>query len=298
MVAKIKSSRESKILFPQSNITKGDLLEYYQKIAPLMLPYLKNRPLVMQRFPDGITKEGFYHKNAPEYFPAWIKTINIPREDGKPVHYVLCNNKKTLLYLVNQATIVFHGWLSKINKLNYPDKMIFDLDPSGKAKFKDVQEAAKKIKDLLDELNLKSIPILTGSRGVHIVIPLKTIHTFEFVHHFAHMIGLFLSNKFPKLLTTEISKIKRKNRIFVDYLRNSLSATAVTPYSVRALESAPISKPISWEELFEKSMNQQKYTISNIFKHAKLHYQPHIRGQNLQKALKRLKTIKISMEKH
>lgn len=281
----IEFTNQDKILFPKSKITKGDLIEYYKKIAPLILPYLKNRPLVMQRFPDGIEKEGFYHKNAPEYFPSWIKTFNIATKDNKPVHYVLCNNKKTLLYLVNQATIVFHGWLSKINKLNYPDKMIFDLDPAGKATFKEAQEAAKIIKNLLDELNLKSRPILTGSRGVHIVIPLKTIHTFEFVHSFAQEVAQFLSDQFPKLLTPEISKEKRKNRIFVDYLRNSLSATAVVPYSVRALENGPISMPISWQELFEKNLTPQKYTINNVFNYINLHKKEEkVIGQSLKKA--------------
>lgn len=292
----LKLTNQDKILFPKSKITKGDLIEYYKKIAPFILPYLKNRPLVMQRFPDGIEKEGFYHKNAPEYFPSWIKTINIPSADKKPVHYVLCNNKKTLLYLVNQATIVFHGWLSKVNKLHYPDKMIFDLDPAGKAHFKDVQNAAQIIKNFLEKLDLKSMPILTGSRGVHIVVPLKTVHTFEFVHNFAHQIATFLSNQFPKILTTEISKSKRKNRIFVDYLRNNLSATAVVPYSVRALQDAPIAIPISWPCLFSKNINAQKYTVQNIFKHVKLNDKKEttFSNQSLKKAWKKFQKIQTN----
>ncbi len=150
----VETSREDKVLFPKSKITKGDLINYYRNISNWMLPYLKDRPLTMLRYPDGIKSKKFFQKDAPGYFPDWITTKKIKRKEGGSVEHIICNNASTLVYLANQACITPHIWLSKINKLNYPDKLIFDLDPSNND-FGEVKFAAKKLRNLLeDELKL------------------------------------------------------------------------------------------------------------------------------------------------
>jgi bifunctional non-homologous end joining protein LigD len=259
----IEITNPDRILFSKSKITKGDLIDYYQDIAPKILPYLKNRPLTMQRFPNGIDKEGFYQKDAGSYFPSWIKRIEIPKQDGV-VNYVVCNNTATLVYLANLACIPMHPWLSKIDKLNYPDRMIFDLDPSGK-NFAQVQQTALQLKKVLETLKLKPYVMTTGSRGLHVVVPLKRVHTFDVVKEFAHDVARYMVNLNPKLLTIELRKNKRGKKIFVDWLRNGLGATAVAPYSVRAREGAPVATPLHWDEVDDAWLRSDTYTIKTLF---------------------------------
>lgn len=182
----IEISSEDKIFFPKSKITKGDVLAYYIKVASHMVSYMKGRPISMQRFPEGIMHEGFFQKEAGSYFPAWIKTVPIAKESGEKVNYVAVDNEATLVYLANQACLIFHPWLSKIDKLEYPDRIIFDLDPAGKATFELVRWTALELKKILDELKLSSFVMLTGSRGVHIWIPLKREQKYDYVKDFAH----------------------------------------------------------------------------------------------------------------
>jgi bifunctional non-homologous end joining protein LigD len=259
-----------RILFPKSKITKGALIEYYQKIAPTMLPYLKDRPISMHRYPNGIQEEGFYQKNAGEYFPEWIATKGIKKEDNTVVNYVMVNNTETLVYLANQACITIHPWLSKKNKLDYPDRMIFDLDPSHKSiTFTDIADTARALKLLLEEIGLPTFVMLTGSHGIHVYVPLKRQATFDTVRQFAHDVAEYLVAHNPKLLTLEIRKNKRGKRIFVDTLRNAWGATGVAPYSVRAHEGAPVATPLEWHELDNKKLSSQAYTIETIFKRLK-----------------------------
>ncbi len=257
-------SNIDKIFFPKSKITKGDLIDYYSAIAPLLLHYSKNHLVTMLRYPDGIKGESFYHKDAPDYFPEWIKTKTVATKENKKVRYVTLDNAATLVYLASQACITPHMWLSKATSLHYPDRMIFDLDPSDDD-FKKVQFAADKIKKLLDDFNINSFVNTTGSRGLHIVIPLRAIHTFDEVRECAQKVAQYLAITYPKKLTTELRIDKRGNRVFIDYLRNAYSATAVVPYAVRAKENAPVATPISWDEAFDKQLKSTQYTIHTIF---------------------------------
>jgi len=273
MERKIKFGRHTvtvtsgnKLLFPKTGITKGDLIRYYERIAPVIIPHIKNRPLMIHRFVDGIAGEGFYQKNAPNYFPSWITVVPIKNKEGGIVQYVLCNNVATLVYLVNQLTITPHVWLSRVPKLEYPDRMIFDLDPPRGVSFATVQWTAKKIKELLDKLGLRSFIMTTGSRGFHIAVPLKEIHTFDYTRTFAHDLALLLAHCYPNELTIEIRKANRGKRIFIDTLRNAFAQTTVAPYGVRAKPGAPIATPIEWHELFRKGIKPQSYTIKNIFR--------------------------------
>jgi len=258
-------SNEDKILFPKSKITKGELIEYYKKVAPHMLPYLHNRPLSMQRFPEGIGHAGFFQKNAGDYFPSWIKTVTIAKKEGGSVEYVLCNNAATLIYLANQACIVFHPMLCMVPKIHTPRYLIFDLDP-GRASFDMVRKTAQYIKKLLDELNVPAFVMTTGAHGLHVVTPLKAGHTFDEVKSFAHDIATALVHRYPKEVTIALQKAKRGTRVFIDTLRNAFSALAVCPYSVRAREDAPVATPLSWDEVGKKSLRPDLYTVRSLFK--------------------------------
>lgn len=258
-----KIPHSDKILFPKSGITKGRLIEYYETIADYMLPYLQDRPLTLHRFPDGIGTQGFFQKNASDYFPDWIRTERIKKEGGW-VNHVICDHKKTLLYLVGQGTITFHITLSTLEKINYPDKLIFDLDPPNGA-FDTAKEGAEVLRSFLEnELGLTSYPMLTGSLGIHLVVPLDRSENFEVVRGYAKSVVQYLAKKHPEDFTVEMRKDQRKGRLFLDYLRNSYAQTTVCPFSVRAFENAPVAVPISWSELRNGIKSAQKYTITSI----------------------------------
>jgi len=258
-------THKDKILFPKSHITKYHVFEYYKTIADHMIPYLKNRPLTMQRFPEGLRADGFFQKHMPSYFPDWIPTVNVKKVDGW-VNQILCNTADTLLYLVNQEVLTFHIALSKIDNIEYPDKLIFDLDPP-ENNFALVVEAANALRQLLEgELELSTYVMTTGSRGLHVVIPLKSEENFDDIHEFSKMVSNYISHKYPESFTTAIRKDQRKGRLYIDYLRNSYGQTSVAPFSIRAIENAPIATPINWNELENKAFNAQFYNINNIFK--------------------------------
>lgn len=262
----VKITNPGRVLFGHSGITKLELIEYYQRIAPVMLPHVKDRPISMQRFPDGIEDEGFYQKDASDYFPKWIKRFDVEREDkAKVVHHVLCNDAQTLVYLANQAVITPHIWLSTIKKIHNPDQIIFDFDPSEGCTFAQICYMAKKCKSVLEELGLHPFVKTTGSRGLHVTVPIKPQHDFDTVHAFAHDVALLLVKENSDHATLQMRKEKRESKVFVDYLRNAWAQTAVAPYAVRAREKAPVATPIDWKEV-TSSLDPQKYTINNIFR--------------------------------
>jgi bifunctional non-homologous end joining protein LigD len=282
------------VLFPHDGITKGEIIQYYLRIADLMIPQMHNRPLALQRFVHDIAQEGFYQKEVGSYFPDWIATHTIRKKTDGVVHYILCNDAPTLVYLANQLTLVFHIWPTRIDKLNYPDRMIFDLDPSGTATFSDVRFAASQCKQLLDELQLTSYVMTTGSRGVHIVVPIERIHTFNAVRSCAHAMAQYLVNQNPDRLTLEMHKAKRGNKIFLDVMRNTYGHHSVAPYSVRAIQGAPVATPISWDELLKKGIMPQSYTVKNIFRRLSRVQDPwadiYTHPQSLKSVVKQLNT--------
>jgi bifunctional non-homologous end joining protein LigD len=259
----VKLSHEEKLLFPRSGITKKELIEYYQRSASVMLPYLKNRPLTMHRFPSGISEDGFYQKDAPDYFPAWIERVSIPKKEGEVTEYVVCQNTATLVYIANQNCITPHIGLSSVQSLAFPDRMIFDLDPATD-NFDLVRHAAYALKAQLDEQKLPNFAMTTGSRGVHVVVPLKPTVPFEQVREYARALAQQVVDAAPKKFTLEIRKEKRGSRLLIDYLRNSFGATSVAPYAVRAKENAPVATPLLWDELADSKLNAHTYTIATI----------------------------------
>ncbi|GAA4946245.1 non-homologous end-joining DNA ligase [Algibacter agarivorans] len=264
-VPKVALTHKDKIVFPKSGITKQQIYRYYENMASVMLPYLNNRPLTMQRFPKGIGEAGFFQKHVPNYFPDWIPTVKIKKEDGW-VNHIICNSKEALLYLVNQYVLTFHVTLSKVEKMDYPDKLVFDLDPP-KGNFQLAVKAAKALRYLLEEkLLLKAYVMTSGSEGLHIAVPLKGDRHFDDVHDFTKNVATYICSANPKAFTTAIRKDKRQGRLYMDCLRNSYAQTSVSPFSVRALESAPVAMPLHWDELNNTTLNAQSFTIDNIFK--------------------------------
>jgi bifunctional non-homologous end joining protein LigD len=258
---KISVTHSDRVLFPQSNVAKQDLLVYYNALAPFILPYLKNRPLTMVRYPEGIAQEGFFQKNIPEYFPEWIARKVVEKQDGQTT-YALCNNRATLLYLANQSCITLHPWLSKVDLLEKPDMMIFDLDPSDN-NFRRVCTLALELKDLLEQSQLYPFVKTTGSRGLHVVVPIRRTATFQEVKTVAQKFAQQLLQKNSLNATIELRKNKRAGKVFIDVLRNNFAQTAVVPYSVRAIEHAPVAMPIFWHELKDQHLTAQTYTIHN-----------------------------------
>lgn len=261
----VEIAHPDKVLFGKSGFSKEDFINYYLAIAPTMLPHVMDRPISMQRFPQGIHEDIFFQKDASDYFPSWIQRFSVAKQTEGSVNYVIIDKPATLIYLANQACVP-HIWLSKTDNINKPDRLIFDVDPADEYSFEKVQKVARYLKEILDALNLPSFYMLTGSRGAHIVIPLKRVHTFDETRAFARDIAELLAQQFPKLITVDVRKSKRGKRIFLDWLRNGFGATAVAPYAVRALEGAPIAIPVTWQELQKKGMFSQKYTIKNGMK--------------------------------
>ncbi|MCC8358410.1 non-homologous end-joining DNA ligase [Salinimicrobium sediminilitoris] len=262
-IAGVEISHPEKVLFPEKEITKGDMISYYERIAPLMLPFLKDRPLTLHRFPGGITESGFYQKNASDYFPSFIKTIKIETEEGTNTQ-VLCNDRKSLVYLANQGTVAFHIWLSKKDKLRQPDRVVFDLDPSDDD-FEKIKEGAKIMRFLLKSKEIDPSLMTSGKSGLHLYYNIRRGKDFDKVKALTRDIAEEAEKKEPGLFTTQLRKDKREGKIFVDYLRNSYAQTAVCPYSLRATEEAGVATPIEWEEL-SRIKSASQYHIENIFR--------------------------------
>jgi len=260
----VETSNEDKVFFPDEKITKGDLIDYYQKIADRMVPYLKERPLVMKRYPDGIKGESFYQKEIGDYFPDWIERVKVKKKGGTVTH-VQCDNAATLVYLANQACIELHPWLSRSDKLHYPDQLIIDLDPSGDD-FSQAVFGARVLKELFDELDLKAFLKTTGSRGLHVLVPLDRRANFDKVREFAQDTAKLLAQRHSDKLTIEARKAKRRGRLLIDTARNAYAQTAVAPYAVRAKPGAPVATPLDWDELANGKLNSQSYNVRNIFR--------------------------------
>jgi len=256
-------TRPEKVLFPGDGITKGDVIRYYQRIGPWMLPHLEGRPLALQRFPDGIDKPGFFQKATPAYYPAWTRKVTVQKEGGT-VRHVVCDDAATLVYLANQACITPHIWLSRVDKLQFPDQMIFDLDPST-GDFAPVVDAALSLKGLLDDLELPAFIKTTGSRGLHVAVPLNRKRGFDSVRAFARRVAEVIVAQHPSRYTIEQYKSKRRGRVFIDVNRNAWAQTAVAVYAVRPRKGAPVSVPLAWSELHQKGLRPDGITIRTVF---------------------------------
>lgn len=258
----IAITNPDKVLFPVSGHTKRDLVEHYRRIADVALPHYRGRPLSMHRFPDGIGGHGFFQKDAPDHFPDWITRAVLPKEAGT-VAYVVADDAATLAYLATQAVITPHLSTARADRPHYPDRMIFDLDPSTDD-FRRVQLAARAVRRVLDALEMPSFVLTTGSRGLHVVVPLDRSADYDDVKAFARAVAEHIATACPDDVTVELRKAKRRGRVFLDVLRNGYGATAVGAYAVRALEGAPVATPVRWDEALASDMHPRRYTMANI----------------------------------
>ncbi len=260
----VELSNLDKVLFPHAGVTKGDLVDYYVAVADAMLPHMHDRPVVLNRFPDGIGGEGFYQKEIPDYFPSWMGRTNLKLEKGGSESFVVVDKAADLAYLANQAVITPHIWLSEVPKPHYPTKLVFDFDPSEANDLADLRTAVRETRVALEAHGLVPFLMTTGSRGYHVVAPLRPTHTFTTVRRFAQGIARELAERHPDDLTLEMRVAARGRRIFLDYLRNSYGATSVTPYAVRARRGAPVATPLDWDEL--DSVAPADYTTERVLR--------------------------------
>jgi bifunctional non-homologous end joining protein LigD len=259
----IEISRPEKVLFPDDGITKGELIEYYARIAPWMLPHLRDRPLTLERYPNGIHTKRFFQKEVSSYFPEWIQRVTMEKVGGKVTH-VVCNDTATLVYLANQACVTPHIFLSRLDKVHHPDQLVFDLDPQGDD-FEVVRSTARAFKQLLDELGLPAFLKTTGSRGLHVVVPLQRREDYEPVRNFARELAAIVVGQAPKERTMEQLKAQRGSRVFIDTNRNGYAQLIAPAYAVRARKGAPVSVPLDWSELKKKSLTSSSFTIRTVF---------------------------------
>jgi bifunctional non-homologous end joining protein LigD len=264
-VAGVEISKPDKVLFPDDpahkyTVTKLDLAKYYDAVADEMLPHLRGRPVNMQRFPDGISGMAFYEKKVPSHFPDWVHTVEVHTEDGTQ-RQVVVDDRRSLVYLAQQACLTPHTWLCTEKDLEHPDQLIFDLDPSDDSLAK-VRKATRLVGELLDDLGLTTYLKTTGSRGYHVLVPLRPALDFDEVRDFARTCAQRLVDQAPDLLTLEQRKAKRGDRVFVDIGRNAYGQTAVPAYAVRARPGAPVSTPIPWDEL--SKVKPAQFTVRSV----------------------------------
>jgi len=251
-----------KILFPDDGITKGELAAYYEAIAPVMLPYLRGRPLTLERYPAGIGKQGFWQKDVSKGFPDWLERVDVPKKEGI-VHHPIVTDARSLLWTANQNTITHHVWTSRVPDLKHPDICVFDLDPSTDD-VASVRAAAIGLRDLLEELALPSWIKTTGSKGFHIVVPLDGKTPMGQAARFVDAVGKLFVSLAPDSLTQEFSKVDRRGRIYVDTGRNGYHSTFAAAYTVRAKRGAPVSAPCTWKEVEGGTVDPGTFTMRNI----------------------------------
>jgi bifunctional non-homologous end joining protein LigD len=245
----IQISNRDRILFPESGITKGELADYYQSVAEVMLPWSAERPISLIRCPQGRAKKCFFQKHDAGTFGEYVKHVEIREKDGSSQPYLFIENVEGILTCVQMGTIEFHGWGSRIEDVEKADRLVFDLDPDEGLGFEPVKAAALEFRALLKRLGLETFPMVTGGKGVHVIAPLTPKAEWPAVKDFALRFAQAAAADQPNRFTAELSKARRKGRIFIDYLRNQRGATAVMPYGVRARPGAPVAVPLTWDEL-------------------------------------------------
>jgi bifunctional non-homologous end joining protein LigD len=260
---RVSISHADRVIFPDAGLTKLDLARYYAEIADVMVPHVRERPLALHSFPQGVHGDGYFVKNVPKHFPDWIARVAVPKREGGKIHQVLANDAATLVYLTGQNVITQHPWTSRADMLERPDRLVFDLDPSTQ-RFSEVRAAARALGDLLRDLGLEPFAMTTGSRGLHVVTPLRRTVDFDAVHLFARAVAAALVEQDPGTLTVEFRRDRRGDRIYVDVDRNAYGQHAVAPYAVRALPAAPVATPLRWEELDDRSLDPQGWTVGTI----------------------------------
>ncbi|MGZ4332566.1 MAG: non-homologous end-joining DNA ligase, partial [Solirubrobacteraceae bacterium] len=258
----VRITHADRVVFPEAGLTKLDLVRHYERVAPLMLAHVRDRPLAREVYPDGVGKEGYLAKAVPRHFPHWITRATVAKKDGTITH-VVARDTATLVYLAGQNVVTLHAWLSRADKPRLPDRLILDFDPSA-ADFAQVRAAAREAGERLRDLGLAPYAMATGSRGLHVVCPLRRGPSFDEVHAFARALAESMVADDPGHLTLEWRTADRGSRIYVDVNRNAYAQHAVAPYAVRPRPTAPVAMPLYWEELSDQTLTPDRWTVKNV----------------------------------
>lgn len=285
-MTKVEFSHLDKIYWPKENYTKGDLLEYYETVAPYLIPHLKNRPVMLKRYPNGIESESFYQKDTSSlHLPEGTNTVSIMQE--KQMQYLLIQDVTTLKYAINLGTIEIHPFLARAKHLKTPDFLVIDLDPEDIG-FDYVVETALAIREVLNAAKVESYCKTSGGRGLHLFIPVHAKYTFEQTKHFGELIATLVHSQIPEITSLERKPVNRQKKVYIDVYQNNIGQTVVAPYVVRAKPLAPVSTPLKWEEV-KKGLTPADFTLKSIPKRiSKLGdlYKPVLgKGADLAKAL-------------
>jgi bifunctional non-homologous end joining protein LigD len=264
----VRLTNLEKPYWPEAGISKGDLLRYYREVAPTLLPHLRNRPFTMKRYPDGWQGRPFFRRNVANYAPAWIKRVPVevagretPRET-RTIEVPVVNDELALLWMVNTGCIECHTWYSRIDLLDRPDWVVFDLDPAADVGFADTVEVGLLVKRALDELGLTSFAKTSGADGIHVLVPIERRHTFDDTRRFAGEVARRIAGDHPDLATTEWSKARRRG-VLIDASQNARGKSIASVYSVRPMRGAPVSTPLRWDEV-DQELDPSLYTMDAV----------------------------------
>jgi bifunctional non-homologous end joining protein LigD len=280
-----------KLYYPDDQYTKGDIIKYYYEISGYILPYLKDRPLIMKRFPNGI-QAPFFHQHNVDEAPHYVRTVRLDVVEGHTVDYIVCDNLATLLYLSNIGAIERHPWHSRTKKIDHPDYFVFDLDPGESVIFSTICDVAIQAKEVLDGLGLESYAKTSGSRGIHIYVPVKPIYRYEQIADFAEQVATLIAENNPDAATIERALHQRKpGQIYIDHMQNARGKSVVAPYSVRPKSGATVSAPLEWSEVKRKKITSQDFTIQTILQRVER------KGDLFKEVLKNRQSLDIAMKK-
>jgi len=290
----LKLTHLNKVFWSDQNYSKGDLINYYRQVAPYILPYLKDRPESLNRFPNGIQGSSFFQKDMGALHPEWVKTEKIYSESNdKEINYLVCQNEATLIYMVNLGCIEINPWSSRIAQLENPDYVIIDIDPLN-ISFDFVIETALAVKEVLDQVRIKAYCKTSGATGLHVYIPLGAKYHYEQARQFAKVIAFLTHQRLPTTTSMERSPSKRKKKVYLDFLQNSYGQTIAAPYCVRPKPKAPVSTPLEWEEV-KVGLNPIDFNMQNTMERLKRKgdlFKPILgKGINLQDCLNQLEEI-------
>jgi bifunctional non-homologous end joining protein LigD len=260
----VEVTNPTRVYYPDDGITKADVVAYYRKVAPRLLPFLKDRPVTLERLPDGLGggKPHFWQKHTPDSYPAWVPRVELETEDGRTVKYAVVNDLPTLLYLVNQGTLTFHPWLSRVGSLDRPDFVLFDLDP-GEATFADAILVARTLHDELTGEGREAVVKTSGKTGLHVFVPWREKGGYDEARAWAIGVAERVAAALPEVATTEIRKAKRGRRLYIDVMQNARGHHAVPPYVLRPVAGAPVSIPLRWAEL-RAGLDPKRFNLRTV----------------------------------
>jgi bifunctional non-homologous end joining protein LigD len=272
---KVDVSNLDKVFYPKAGFTKGQVIDYYIRVSPVLLAHLKNRPISLKRYPDGVDGLFFYEKQCPSHRPNWVKTAKVAKTEGGEINYCVMNDLPALVWAANLADLELHIFLHRAPAIRRPTALAFDLDPGAPADIVQCCQVALWLKDIFDSLGLQSFPKTSGSKGLQVFIPLNTAATYEKTKAFAHAIALYLEKQHPNLVLSRMQKALRKGKVFVDWSQNDDKKTTVSVYSLRAKEHPTVSTPVTWDEvastLKKKQASRLTFETTDVLKRVEKH---------------------------